>query len=61
MSLSIIQPKGTLADGRQNARIENYTKYWQKDITKEGKVDTDNRVDAYTDVVNGERSLFFYH
>jgi len=40
-------------DGRVNARIENYTDFWQKDIGKEEKVDTENRVDSYTDVVNG--------
>ncbi|KAL0959653.1 hypothetical protein HGRIS_011353 [Hohenbuehelia grisea] len=47
------QNGNTLADGRQGGRIENYTKFWQKDTDKEGSVDTDNRVDSYTDVVNG--------
>ncbi|KAH9911706.1 S-adenosyl-L-methionine-dependent methyltransferase [Fomitopsis serialis] len=41
------------ADGRVNERIENYTKFWQKDISKDGADDTANRVDSYTDVVNG--------
>ncbi|KAL1746042.1 S-adenosyl-L-methionine-dependent methyltransferase [Schizophyllum fasciatum] len=41
------------ADGRVGSRIENYSKFWQKDIHKEGEVDTDNRVDSYQDVVNG--------
>lgn len=44
---------GTLADGRVNSRIENYTQFWQKELSNEAKVDTDNRVDSYTDVVNG--------
>ncbi|KIY47895.1 hypothetical protein FISHEDRAFT_65928 [Fistulina hepatica ATCC 64428] len=41
------------ADGRVGGRIENYTKFWQKDMSKEASVDTENRVDSYTDVVNG--------
>lgn len=41
------------ADGRVDERIQNYTKFWQKDISKDGKIDTVNRVDSYTDVVNG--------
>jgi len=41
------------ADGRVGGRIENYTKFWQKDISKEANVDTDNRLDSYTDVING--------
>ncbi|TDL18780.1 delta-sterol C-methyltransferase [Rickenella mellea] len=40
-------------DGRVNQRIENYTNFWQKDMKQEQKVDTENRVDSYTDVVNG--------
>ncbi|KAL1697011.1 S-adenosyl-L-methionine-dependent methyltransferase [Schizophyllum commune] len=40
-------------DGRVGQRIENYTKFWQKDMNKDGEVDKDNRVDSYTDVVNG--------
>ncbi|KDQ32067.1 hypothetical protein PLEOSDRAFT_1088200 [Pleurotus ostreatus PC15] len=42
-----------LPDGRVNDRIENYTKFWQKDMGKEANVDTENRIDSYTDVVNG--------
>lgn len=41
------------ADGRVNERIENYTKFWQKDISKDTEADTANRVESYTDVVNG--------
>lgn len=40
-------------DGRQERRVENYTKFWQKDFGKEGDADNQNRVDSYTDVVNG--------
>ena len=42
-----------LADGREGSRIENYTKFWQKDTAQESDVDNKNRVDSYTDVVNG--------
>ncbi|KAH7913311.1 S-adenosyl-L-methionine-dependent methyltransferase [Hygrophoropsis aurantiaca] len=40
-------------DGRQENRVENYTKFWQKDMSKEAEVDTQNRSESYTDVVNG--------
>ena len=42
-----------LADGRQRSRISNYNAFWQKDLQKEAAVDTENRLDNYTDVVNG--------
>jgi sterol 24-C-methyltransferase len=42
-----------LDDGRVGSRIENYAGFWQKDIKKEAKVDSDVRVENYTDVVNG--------
>ncbi|PBK97533.1 delta-sterol C-methyltransferase [Armillaria gallica] len=41
------------AEGRVGARIENYTKFWSKDLAQEKEVHTDNRVEGYTDVVNG--------
>lgn len=41
------------ADGRVGSRIENYTAFWQKDMAKEQQADTGNRLDSYTDVVNG--------
>jgi sterol 24-C-methyltransferase len=46
------QPK-TFSDGRQDKRIENYTQFWQKDMSKEADADTENRNTSYTDVVNG--------
>jgi sterol 24-C-methyltransferase len=42
-----------LDDGRVGSRIENYSGFWQKDINKEAQVDSDIRVENYTDVVNG--------
>lgn len=42
-----------LDDGRVGSRIENYSGFWQKDISKEAQVDSDTRVENYTDVVNG--------
>jgi sterol 24-C-methyltransferase len=41
------------ADGRVESRVDNYTKFWQKDVSKEGEADNENRLDSYTDVVNG--------
>jgi sterol 24-C-methyltransferase len=46
-------PSDTLDDGRQGQRIQNYTKFWQKDLNKEADSDTNNRVESYADVVNG--------
>ncbi|KAI6044022.1 S-adenosyl-L-methionine-dependent methyltransferase [Pisolithus marmoratus] len=40
-------------DGRQEGRVEGYTKFWQKDLKHEGEADNQNRLDSYTDVVNG--------
>jgi sterol 24-C-methyltransferase len=44
---------GVLADGRVNSRIENYTQFWQKDMSKEASIDTENRLENYKDVING--------
>ncbi|KAI6100430.1 S-adenosyl-L-methionine-dependent methyltransferase [Pisolithus croceorrhizus] len=41
------------ADGRQESRLERYTKFWQKDLTRESEADSKGRLDKYTDVVNG--------
>jgi sterol 24-C-methyltransferase len=43
----------TREDGRQEVRIDGYTKFWQKDAKKEAEVDTTIRLDSYSDVVNG--------
>ncbi|KAI6044256.1 S-adenosyl-L-methionine-dependent methyltransferase [Pisolithus marmoratus] len=41
------------SDGRQQPRVEHYTKFWQKDLSRESEADNKNRLDKYTDVVNG--------
>ena len=46
------------SDGRVQNRIENYTGFWQKDAGKEHENDNVNRVDNYTEVVNGKYLLF---
>ena len=43
----------TQDDGRVGSRIENYAGFWQKDINKEAKVDSDVRLENYTEVING--------
>jgi len=40
-------------DGRVQNRVENYSKFWQKDLNKEQDVDNKHRLDSYTEVVNG--------
>lgn len=41
-------------DARSEARVSNYTKFWKKDSAQDGEVDKSNRLDQYTDLVNGE-------
>jgi sterol 24-C-methyltransferase len=40
-------------DGREHERIGGYTQFWQKDLSKEQGINTDIRLEGYTDVVNG--------
>lgn len=40
-------------DGRVNQRIDNYTKFWEKDPNQESETNNENRLGSYTDVVNG--------
>ena len=47
-----------LNDGRVGSRIENYNNFWHKDPSNEKEVDNDNRLNSYTEVVNGMSSLF---
>lgn len=50
VSFSFTMPS---ADARSEARVSNYTKFWQKDSAKDGNDDRANRLEQYTDVVNG--------
>ena len=52
--LLIQEMASTPTDGRIDSRIQNYTNFWQKDTRLDSKVDTDARVDNYTEVINGE-------
>lgn len=40
-------------DGRVNDRIANYTKFWEKDSANDNESHRENRLNNYTDVVNG--------
>ncbi|RXW16875.1 hypothetical protein EST38_g8974 [Candolleomyces aberdarensis] len=42
-----------LSDGRVQNRIENYNQFWQKDLNNEDDEGNKNRLDQYTEVVNG--------
>ncbi|KAH8829486.1 delta-sterol C-methyltransferase [Flagelloscypha sp. PMI_526] len=53
MSVSTVSPEGTWKDGRVTDRVDNYVKFWQKDKSKESAEDNSNRLENYTDVVNG--------
>ncbi|KAF8814976.1 delta-sterol C-methyltransferase [Phlegmacium glaucopus] len=41
------------SDGRVDDRIENYTKFWNTDLSQEQEADNAKRLDSYTEVVNG--------
>ena len=45
-----------MSDGRVESRVENYTKFWKTDPTKEEEGDNTKRLDSYTEVVNGEQT-----
>ncbi|KAJ7186960.1 delta-sterol C-methyltransferase [Mycena filopes] len=42
-----------MADGREPDRVANYTKFWDKDMSRENEEHTENRIHHYKDVVNG--------
>ncbi|KAI6029674.1 S-adenosyl-L-methionine-dependent methyltransferase [Pisolithus microcarpus] len=50
---TLVKMAAVYPDGRQEGRVESYTKFWQKDLKHEGEADNKNRLDSYTDVVNG--------
>ena len=50
-----VENNAVTADGRHEKRMTNYTKFWQQDMSKEKDVDTSNRLESYTEVVNGTR------
>jgi sterol 24-C-methyltransferase len=47
-----------LSDGRVQNRIENYNQFWQKDLNQEDESGNKNRLEQYTEVVNGTSSTF---
>lgn len=40
-------------DGRVDSRVANYVGFFDKDAHKDSKVHQDNRIENYTDVING--------
>ena|ERR1700761_5569656 len=45
-----------IQDGRIQSRVENYTGFWEKDSANDTEVQRANRLDQYTDVINGSSS-----
>jgi sterol 24-C-methyltransferase len=43
-----------MPDARKESRVNKYTKYWQKDSAQDNETHRANRLDEYTEVVNGE-------
>ena len=59
--LAIMSSSGAaLSDGRVQNRIENYNQFWQKDLNKEDEQGNKNRLEQYTEVVNGTSSRLAY-
>jgi len=50
-----------LSDGRVQHRVENYTKFWNKDLSQETDTDNDKRLNNYTDLVNGQFSRLWLY
>lgn len=50
MSSAVLAPAGEL---RNRKGIENYTAFWDRDSSKDTAENTEERIAAYTDVVNG--------
>ncbi|TCD71961.1 Delta(24)-sterol C-methyltransferase [Steccherinum ochraceum] len=40
-------------DGRSKDRMTNYTKFWENDLKEENREHNENRLQSYTEVVNG--------
>ena len=43
----------TTSDGRVNSRVANYVGFFEKDSKNDTRAHQENRLDSYTDVVNG--------
>lgn len=43
-----------MADGRVKERVSNYTGFWEKDSANDNEAQRSNRLNNYTDVINGE-------
>ncbi|KAG8989136.1 Delta(24)-sterol C-methyltransferase [Tulasnella sp. JGI-2019a] len=43
----------TLKDGRIESRVANYAGFFEKDYSKDSKVQQENRLENYADVING--------
>ena len=56
MAPTAVEHDTVTSDGRHEKRMNNYTKFWQQDMSKEKDVDKANRLESYTEVVNGKYS-----
>ncbi len=53
MAAADVSVRQSLPDGRVNDRIANYTAFWEKDSAQDGVAQRENRLDNYTEVING--------
>lgn len=48
-----MSPTGVTSDGRVKDRVANYVDFFDKDSSKDSKAHQENRLENYTDVING--------
>lgn len=49
-----------VAETRQTERVQNYSKRWEKESSKDTDAHKQSRLDEYTEVVNGESCIARY-
>lgn len=50
----------TTADGRSANRMQKYQDFWDSELKKEEKTHTINRLENYTEVINGKHIFRFF-
>lgn len=53
------QAKNSTMDGRSEGRMQKYQDFWDSDLKKEEKTHNANRLEHYTEVINGSSAFSF--
>lgn len=51
---SVVNGNGKTGDLRSETRTSQYSNFWNKDSAQDTEADRANRLDQYTDVINGQ-------